>query len=49
LVNRTGVSIHHVVNAAVFFATAFIFDESASAMVNRSYASDGAKTRIKRP
>jgi hypothetical protein len=38
LVNRNGVSIHHVANPAPFHAVAFIFDERAASMVNRWYA-----------
>jgi hypothetical protein len=41
LVNETGVSIHHVVNAARFFPVAFIFDERTAAMVNRWFAARG--------
>jgi hypothetical protein len=39
LVNKTGVSIHHVVKPALFFPVAFIFDERAALMVNRWYCS----------
>jgi hypothetical protein len=35
LVNRNGVSIHHVVNSAPFCPVAFIFDEYLAGMVNR--------------
>jgi hypothetical protein len=38
LVNKNGVSIHHVANPAPFHAVAFIFDERAASMVNRWYA-----------
>jgi chemotaxis protein CheZ len=38
LVNRTGVSIHHVANSARFCPVAFIFDECERRMVNRWYA-----------
>jgi hypothetical protein len=39
LVNRTGVSIHHVANHAAIWRSAFIFDEGQSRMVNRAFAS----------
>jgi hypothetical protein len=35
LVNASGVLIHHVVNGALIYPVAFIFDERASGMVNR--------------
>jgi hypothetical protein len=35
LVNRTGVLIHHVVKASLFFPVAFIFNERGGIMVNR--------------
>ncbi|WP_426436811.1 hypothetical protein [Bradyrhizobium genosp. P] len=35
LVNRSGVSIHHVVDHARFCPVAFILDERATGMVNR--------------
>jgi hypothetical protein len=35
LVNRNGVSIHHVANSAWFWPVAFIFGERAAGMVNR--------------
>jgi hypothetical protein len=38
LVNKTGVSIHHIVKPALFFASAFIFNEREAAMVNRRFA-----------
>jgi hypothetical protein len=38
LVNETGISIHHVVNATRFFPVAFIFDEWPCSMVNRWFA-----------
>jgi hypothetical protein len=38
LVNRNGVSIHHVANRAPFRAVAFIFDEQGGRMVNHWYA-----------
>jgi hypothetical protein len=34
LVNRTAVSIHHIVKPAPFLATAFIFNEDGARMVN---------------
>jgi hypothetical protein len=37
LVNRNGVSIHHVADRALICPVAFIFDERASGMVNRWY------------
>jgi hypothetical protein len=39
LVNKTGVSIHHVVKPMLLFPVAFIFDERAALMVNRWYRS----------
>jgi hypothetical protein len=38
LVNKTSVSIHHVVNRTLFFPVAFIFNERAGGMVNHQYA-----------
>jgi hypothetical protein len=38
LVNRTGVSIHHVASNAAIWRSAFIFDEGQSLMVNRAFA-----------
>jgi hypothetical protein len=38
LVNRNGVSIHHVVKRARIFRVAFILNERASLMVNRWFA-----------
>jgi hypothetical protein len=38
LVNRNGVSIHHVANCAPFHPVAFIFGEQRLRMVNRWYA-----------
>jgi hypothetical protein len=38
LVNRIGVSIHHVVKCARFSKVAFIFGERSERMVNRWYA-----------
>jgi hypothetical protein len=38
LVNKTGVSIHHIVNTVLFFPVAFILNEQARGMVNRWYA-----------
>jgi hypothetical protein len=42
LVNRNGVSIHHVANTARFCPTAFIFDERRARMVNRWCVAAGA-------
>jgi hypothetical protein len=44
LVNRTGVSIHHVVNRAQFYPVAFIFGEGRQRMVNRWYAALKARS-----
>jgi hypothetical protein len=38
LVNKTGVSIHHVLKPALFFALAFIFNERTARMVNHGFA-----------
>jgi hypothetical protein len=35
LVNKPGVSIHHIIKPALLLALAFIFDERAAPMVNR--------------
>jgi hypothetical protein len=55
LVNRTGVSIHHVASNAAIWRSAFIFDERGAAAVNRSLArrramprdSSGCELRVK--
>jgi hypothetical protein len=43
LVNRTGVSIHHVANSARFCPVAFIFGERRARMVNRLCAASSAR------
>jgi hypothetical protein len=35
LVNKTGLSIHHIVKPPLFSPAGFIFDERATLMVNR--------------
>jgi hypothetical protein len=52
LVNKTGISIHHVVKPALFFPVAFIFDERSALMVNRwcrSTAAGFCATRVVNP
>jgi hypothetical protein len=38
LVNKTGITIHHTIKPALFFALAFILNERAPPMVNRWFA-----------
>jgi hypothetical protein len=38
LVNKGGVSIHHIIKPALFSAVAFIFNEHTARMVNRWFA-----------
>jgi len=55
LVNRTGISIHHVASVAAIWQSAFIFDEEQNLMVNRAFArrrarlhnSSGREPRVK--